>query len=59
MPAAITTGKMIAEPEKVSALIAVINTTIQTLFSLFSCKSQTAHIKIAGIAMFARIAFPS
>ena len=57
--AAITIGKMIAEPENVSALTAVTNNMIQTFLLFFSCRYQTAHMRTAGIAILARMAFPS
>ena len=59
IPAAITIGKMIAEPENVSALTAVTNNMIQTFLLFFSCRYQTAHMRTAGMAMLARMAFPS
>lgn len=42
IPAAITIGKMIAEPENVSALTAVTNNMIQT-FLLFSPADTRRH----------------
>jgi hypothetical protein len=50
---------MIAEPENVSALTAVTNNMIQTFLLFFSCRYQTAHMRTAGMAMLARMAFPS